>query len=192
MDGGNVAIDIARTIKKLGAAEVCLVYRRSKKEMPAERTEIEEAEKDGVKMLFQTNVIKIIENNVGADCIRPGARIAPLQIECVKTELVKKAGEEREIPIDIEGSNFYIETDYVMMAVGSKLDKNIAKKEGLELTAKGYVKINSIYMTNIKGVFAGGDFIGTKATVAWAAKTGKDAAIYMNEYVRNLKKTKLL
>ena len=69
-----------------------------------------------------------------------------------------------------------MDVDYVIMAIGAKLDKDITNIEGLELTDRGYVKVNENYQTSISGVYAGGDFIGTKGTVAWACKTGHDAA----------------
>ena len=79
--GGNVAIDVARTIKRLGAQNVTVIYRRSEKEMPAEKKEIKDAKKDGVEFLFQNNILKIIGNKKVE------------KIECIKTELVKREGE---------------------------------------------------------------------------------------------------
>ncbi len=162
--GGNVAMDCARTINRLGAQKVTVIYRRAKEQMPAELKEIEDAEKEGIEFLYQTNVKKII----GTSFVN--------KLECIKTELVKKEGETRLSPVDIEGSNFVIDMDYIVMAIGSMADENVINKLGLELTKKGYIQVDENYETSIKNVFAGGDVIGSKATVAWAARAGRNVA----------------
>ena len=165
--GGNVAIDTARTIKRLGAKETYIIYRRAEEQMPAEKEEIEEAKEEKIEFLFQNNIVKIIpkdnEKRVG-------------KIECIKTELVQKEEGKRPSPIDIEGSNYLLDMDYVIMAIGSKTEENILKEQGIELNEKGYIKVNENYKTNIENVYAGGDVIGTKATVAWAARIGRNVA----------------
>lgn len=171
--GGNVAMDCARTIKKMGAENVVVIYRRSQKQMPAERKEIEDAKLEGVEFLFQNNVTKIL----GQDKVE--------KIECIKTELVKKEGETREVPIDIEGSNYIIDMDYVVMAIGSAPEEEILNKLDLERTKKGYIKVDEEYKTSITKVFAGGDIIGQKATVAFAAKAGRDAAFEIAKFLNN-------
>lgn len=161
--GGNVAMDCARTVKKLGAKEVKVIYRRAKEQMPAEEKEIECAEHEGIEFLFQNNIVKIIgEKQVE-------------KIELIKTKLLAKDGETRLIPVNIEGSNYCIETDYVIMALGSNTDEMV-KNLGLELDKWGSIKINSNYQTSDKKVFAGGDVAGVKSTVAWAAFSGREAA----------------
>lgn len=165
--GGNVAMDASRTVKKLGAKEVYVVYRRAEKQMPAERKEIEDAKKEGIQFLFQTNVVKVINKNIEES--QP-------QIECVKTELIKKEGETREYPVNIEGSNFLMDVDYVIMAVGSSPNKKIIDKLGLEISKWGYIKVNENYETSDEKVVAVGDLIGTKQTVAWAARSGFECA----------------
>lgn len=169
--GGNVAMDTARTIKRKGAEEVTVIYRRAEKQMPAERKEIEDAKREGVKFLFQTNIVKVLGDKKVE------------KIECIKTELIKKEGETREVPVDIIGSNFEITMDYVVMAVGSKVEEELAKSLGLELTPKGNIKIDENYMTSKNKVFAGGDLSGTKATVAWASRSGRDASIKIMEFL---------
>ena len=170
-------MDCARTIKKLGAQNVTIIYRRAKEQMPAELKEIEEAEKEGIEFLYQTNVVKIIGNEEGKQVGK---------IECIKTELIKKEGESRLSPVDIKGSNFVIGMDYVVMAIGSTVDEKIVNNLNLELTKKGYIQVDEKYETSIKNVFAGGDVVGTKATVAWAAKTGRDVAmIIKNRYIED-------
>lgn len=158
--GGNVAMDTSRTIKQLGAKEVKVVYRRAEKQMPAERKEIEEAKKEGIEFLFQTNMIKVLEN----------------KIECVKTELIKKEGETREYPVNIDNSNFFIDVDYVVLAVGSTPDKNVVNNLNLETNKWGYIKVDENYKTSDEKIYAVGDLIGTKQTVAWAVRSGFECA----------------
>lgn len=170
--GGNVAMDTSRTIKRLGAEEVTVIYRRAEKQMPAETKEIEDAKAEGVKFLFQTNLVSII----GEEKVE--------RIECIKTELVKKEGEAREVPVDIIGSNYEIPMDYVVMAVGSKTEEAIVKSLELELTSRGNIKIDENYMTSRNKVFAGGDLSGTKQTVAWASRSGREAANAIMKYLQ--------
>ena len=160
--GGNVAMDSARTIKKLGASEVYVIYRRAEEQMPAEKKEIADAKKEGIEFLFQTNIVKIL----GKEKVE--------KLECIKTELVKKEGEHRLSPVNIEGSNFILDMDYVVMATGSKPENNIIEK--FERNEYGYIKIDENMQTSINKVFAGGDIVGQKATVAWASRSGRDAA----------------
>lgn len=160
--GGNVAMDSARTIKKLGASEVYVIYRRAEEQMPAEKKEIADAKKEEIEFLFQTNIVKIL----GTEKVE--------KLECIKTELVKKEGENRLSPVNIEGSNFSLDMDYVVMATGSKPENNIIEK--FEKNEYGYIKIDENMQTSISKVFAGGDIVGQKATVAWAARSGRDAA----------------
>lgn len=160
--GGNVAMDSARTIKKLGASEVYVIYRRAEEQMPAEKKEIADAKKEEIEFLFQTNIVKIL----GTEKVE--------KLECIKTELVKKEGENRLSPVNIEGSNFSLDIDYVVMATGSKPENNIIEK--FEKNEYGYIKIDENMQTSINKVFAGGDIVGQKATVAWAARSGRDAA----------------
>ena len=158
--GGNVAMDTSRTIKRLGAREVIVAYRRSEKQMPAERKEIEEAKKEEIEFLFQTNMIKVLDK----------------KIECVRTELIKREGETREYPVDIQDSNFFIDVDFVVLAVGSSTDKKVIDKLGLETNKWGYIKVNEEYKTSDKKIYAIGDLVGTKQTVAWAARSGFECA----------------
>lgn len=162
--GGNVAMDCARIIQRQNPSKVYVIYRRSEKQMPAETKEIEAAKKEGVEFLFQNNIVKIL----GKDKVK--------QIECIKTELIKIDGEEREVPVNIENSNYLIDVDYVVMAIGSKPQKDLLSKLNLKLNKYGYIKVNETYQTSDKKIYAGGDLIGQKATVAWAAMAGREAA----------------
>lgn len=161
--GGNVAMDCARTIKKLGAQEVKVIYRRAEEQMPAENKEIQEAKEEGIEFLFQNNIVKIL----GKDKVE--------QVELIKTELVQKDGESRKVPVNIPNSNYTIDIDYIIMALGSK-PENFVNDLGLEINKWGYINIDEKNRTSNPKIFAGGDIAGAKGTVAWAARSGRDAA----------------
>lgn len=169
--GGNVAMDASRTVKRLGAEKVTVIYRRSEKEMPAEQLEIKEAKEDNVDFLFQTNILKILGDK------------KVTKIECIKTDLIQKPGETRKVPVNVPNSNFILEVDYVVMALGSTVDNNLIRMLDLELTDRGTIKIDNNYKTSRNKVFAGGDLAGSKGTVAWAARAGRDAAEAIKEFL---------
>ncbi len=160
--GGNVAMDSARTIKRLGAKQVYVIYRRAEEQMPAERKEIESAKEEGIEFLFQNNIVKVLGNTHVE------------KIECIRTQLVKKEGEDRLSPVNIEGSNYIMDMDYVVMATGSKPEEKVI--ENFEKNKWGYIAVNEKMQTSIKNVYAGGDIAGEKQTVAWAARSGRNAA----------------
>lgn len=171
--GGNVAMDVARTIQRKGAKKVIVIYRRTKNEMPAEDTEEEAARVDGVKFLYLTNILEVKGKNKVES------------IEVVKTKLVKKEGESRLSPVNIEGSNYKIECDYVIMAVGSHTEEFV---ENLNLNInpnRRTILINKEGQTSDKKVFSGGDVAGTKGTVAWASRAGRNAAYGIIKYLNN-------
>ena len=170
--GGNVAMDCARTIKRLGAQEVKVIYRRAEEQMPAEMKEIEEAKHEGIEFLFQNNIVKIL----GKDKVE--------QVELIKTELVQKEGETRKVPVNIPNSNYIIDIDYIVMALGSEPD-SFVKNLDLELNKWGYINIDEKNRTSNPKIFAGGDIAGAKGTVAWAARSGRDAANAIIEYLKN-------
>ena len=172
--GGNVAIDCARTIKRLGAQAVKVIYRRSEEQMLAEVKEIQEAKNEGIEFEFQNNVVAIL----GQDKVE--------QIELIRTELVQKDGENRKVPVNVPNSNYIIDMDYVIMAIGSK-PENFVQNLGLDIDNWGYIKINDKNMTSNPKIFAGGDIAGTKSTVAWAARSGRDAANSIMEYLEHKK-----
>ena len=168
--GGNVAMDTARTVARLGAKKVFVIYRRAEEQMPAERKEIEDAKKEGIEFLFQNNITKIM----GSGKVE--------EIECIKTKLIQKEGETRLSPVNIEGSNYRMRMDYVVMAVGSKPEeKDIAV---FEKNKWGYVNTDEEKKTSIKNVYAIGDIAGNKATVAWAARSGRDVALEIIEKLK--------
>ena len=170
--GGNVAMDCARTINKMGAKEVKVIYRRAREQMPAEDKEVEDAINEGVEFLFQNNVVKII----GDQKVE--------KVELIKTELVQKEGEIRLVPVNIENSNYIEDIDYVVMALGSK-PEGFVSNLGLELNKWGNILINENYQTSNSKVFSGGDLAGIKGTVAWAAQSGREAANKIVEFLQD-------
>ena len=161
--GGNVAMDCARTIKRLGAKEVKVVYRRARKQMPAEDKEVKEAMEEGVEFLFQNNIVKIM----GSGKVE--------KLELIKTQLVQKEGDTRLSPVNIEGSNYIIDADYVVMALGANPEPFV-KNLNLDLNKWGNIEVDENYETSRPKVYAGGDLAGVRGTVAWAAFSGREAA----------------
>lgn len=168
--GGNVAMDCARTIKRLGAENVKIIYRRAEEQMPAETKEIQEAKEEGIEFLFQNNIVKIIGKNKVE------------KLELIKTELVQKEGETRKVPINIKNSNYVIDIDYVVMALGS-MPESFTMDLGVTLNKYGYIYIDENYQTSNKKIFAGGDIAGCKSTVAWAARSGREAANKITQFL---------
>ena len=137
--GGNVAMDCSRTIKRLGAKEVNVIYRRAEKQMPAEEKEIADAKKEGINFLFQNNIVKIL----GKDKVE--------EVELIKTQLIKKEGEAREVPVNIEGSNYKIDIDCIVMALGSQVSDEILTL-GLTLNKWGNIMVDENYQTEDKQI----------------------------------------
>ena len=164
--GGNVAMDVARSVKRLGAKKVIVVYRRDRTQMPAEQKEIDDAIKDGVEFLFKHNITKII----GKEIVE--------KVELIRTKLIQNEGEKRLSPVNIENSNYEINADYVIKAIGSKTEDYV-KKLGLELNEKGLIKTSNIGLTSNPKIYAIGDLAGHIKTVAWACKSGKDVTNYI-------------
>ena len=177
--GGNVAMDCARTIKRLGAKEVKVIYRRAREQMPAEDKEVEESINEGIEFLYQNNIVKIL----GKDKVR--------KVELIKTELVKKDGDTRLVPVNIENSNYIIDIDYVVMALGSEVEPFV-KTLGLDTNKWGNIMVNEDYQTSNPKIYAGGDLAGMKGTVAWAAYSGREAAKKIIENEKMNSKEKIL
>lgn len=170
--GGNVAMDTSRTVKRLGAHHVYVIYRRAEEQMPAEKKEIKEAKEEGIEFMFLNNIVKIL----GKEKVE--------KIECIKTELVYEEG-KRPYPVNIENSNYTLDIDYVIMAIGSQLEEEAVRN--LEKNEWNKLKIDKNYRTNIKGVYAGGDVAGVKSTVAWASFSGREAAKIIYEDLSEVK-----
>ena len=173
---GNVAMDAARCAKRMGA-DVHIVYRRSRAEMPARAEEIEHAEEEGIQFHLLNNPVRILgdENN----CVN--------RIECIKMELGEPDASGRRRPIPIEGSEYIIEADAVIMALGTRLNNLIKDTTpSLELNDRGGVFTDEDGRTSREGVFAGGDAVTGAATVISAMGAGKKAAAAMDEYLKGL------
>ena len=172
--GGNVAMDSARTALRLGAEKVYLVYRRSEKEMPARVEEIHHAKEEGIEFLIVQSPKRIIgdENfNVKA-------------IECLKYELGEPDDSGRRRPVPIEGSEFQIELDTVIMAIGNGSNPLIQQTTpGLEFNKWGNIVVDENCKTSMEGVYAGGDIVSGAATIILAMGQGRTAAAGINEYL---------
>jgi glutamate synthase (NADPH/NADH) small chain len=174
--GGNVAFDSARCALRLGAKEVFIVYRRTEKEMPARIEEIENAREEGVKFHLLTLPLKI-----NAD-----AQGYVKDMECIKMRLGEKDESGRRRPVPIEGSEFTLPVDTVIVAVGQRPNPLLTKASpGLKTGRKGTIEVDKeTQATNLRGVYAGGDIATGAATVISAMGAGKQAARAIDEYCR--------
>lgn len=170
--GGNVAMDAARSLKRAGANKVTIIYRRSEEELPAELKEIAEVRNDNIEIQFLTNILEI----EGEEKLE--------KIKCIKTELVEQENSTRKVPVNIEGSEFYLECDNLVIAIGSEPEKEIINNLNIEKDSKNYLITNNYNQTSNKKIFAGGDIAGTKKTVAFAARSGRDAATNIIKYLK--------
>ncbi len=175
--GGNVAMDSARTALRLGGKEVVVVYRRSRDEMPARKEEIRHAEEEGIQFQFLTNPVEILGDEKG--WVRG--------MKCIRMELGEPDESGRRRPVPLEGSEFEIGTDVVVVAVGTSAHPLVLQTtKGLKLNKWGYVDADmSTGRTSREGVFAGGDIVTGSATVILAMGAGKRAALSIDEYLRS-------
>ncbi len=165
--GGNVAMDSARVAKRLGAEKVIVVYRRTEKEMPARIEEVHHAMEEDIEFHFLTNPVEILGDENG--WIK--------KIKCIKMELGEPDESGRRRPVPIKGSEFTIDVNTLIMAIGQKPNPLISKSlPELEITKWGTIVANEDMMTSIKGVFAGGDIVTGAATVIAAMEMGRKAA----------------
>lgn len=172
--GGNTAMDVARTALRLGVAEVNVVYRRSKVEMPANAEEIEQAEEEGVRFQFLTAPVKA------------GARDGKVAfMECIKMALGEPDSSGRRRPEPISGSEFTMEVDNIIAAIGQALDNpNLDQDSQIELTKRNYISVNEETMAaSVAGVFSGGDCTSGPATAVEAIGAGRRAAQSINKYL---------
>ena len=174
--GGNVAMDAARCAKRLGVEEVTIVYRRSMEELPARKEEVEHAMEEGIVFNLLTNPIQVLGDENGW----------VTGMECVKMELGEPDESGRRRPVEIIGSNFVLDVDCMIMAIGTSPNPLIrSTTEGLETNRKGCLIADEKGMTTRPGVFAGGDAVTGAATVILAMGAGKTAAAAMDEYIKN-------
>ena len=169
--GGNVSMDVARVAKRNGAKKVILTCRSKESEMTADIKEIEDTKNDDVEIRCQTNIVRITGDNHVE------------KVELVNTEkIVDENGVSKYQ--NIEGSNYAVSCDYVIIAIGSH-SINYVKKLGLDLNNRDKLLINKFGQTSDESIFSGGDVSITKGTVAWAARAGRNAAYGIIDYLNN-------
>jgi glutamate synthase (NADPH/NADH) small chain len=174
--GGNVAMDAARSALRLGADEVSIVYRRGEDELPARKEEIENAKEEGVVFRLLTNPVRILE----------GENMTVKGVECIKMELGEPDESGRRRPVPVEGSEFVIDADIVIIAIGTSPNPMILSgSEGLEVGSRGTIVVDDSGKTSLENVCAGGDAVTGAATVISAMGAGKLAAKTINEYLKN-------
>ena len=181
--GGNVAMDAARCAKRLGA-DVHIVYRRSMEELPARHEEVEHAEEEGIIFDTLTNPVEILSYH-NPDDKRDPKNGSVRGIRCIRMELGEPDEKGRRRPIEIPGSEFDMEMDCVIMALGTNpnpLIKNTTK--GLEVNKHGGIIVDENALTSREGVYAGGDAVTGAATVILAMGAGKQAAAAIDEYLQ--------
>jgi glutamate synthase (NADPH/NADH) small chain len=174
--GGNVAMDAARTALRLGA-ETSIVYRRTEKELPARVEEVHHAKEEGIKFELLTNPIEVLGDENGW----------VTGVKCIRMELGEPDESGRRSPVPVEGSEFVIETDSVIMSLGTSPNPLIAQTtSGLETNRRGCLVADESGATTRKGVFAGGDAVTGAATVILAMGAGRKAASAINDYIKTL------
>ena len=173
--GGNVAMDAARSAMRLGAEHVYIIYRRSEAELPARAEEVHHAKEEGIEFLLLNNPTKILGDENGN--VRA--------IECIKMELGEPDASGRRRPVAIEGSNYEVPVDTVIMSIGTSPNPLIrSTTEGLEANKWGCLVADDKAATTKEGVYAGGDAVTGAATVILAMGAGKTAAESMHEYLQ--------
>ncbi len=177
MGGGNTAVDAARASLRLGAS-VTMVYRRSREEMPAFRGEVEDAMDEGVSITFMTSPVGL-ENRESA-----------LRIRCLKNRLGSADKSGRPIPVPVEGSDFYVDADTVVLAIGEIPDLSFLPQE--VSVSQQLVRVGELGSTSVQGVFACGDLIDQPRSVAHAIGSGKKAAVAIDCYLRGKSREGLL
>ncbi|MCX8118918.1 MAG: NAD(P)-binding protein [Desulfobacterota bacterium] len=174
--GGNVAVDAARSALRLGAEEVTILYRRSREEMPAYEEDVREAGEEGVRFQFLAAPVEIAR--------REGKAVS---LRCVRMELGEPDASGRRRPIPIPGSEFTIEVDTVIPAIGQRPDLSFLKGAELETTPQGTIKVDPItFETSRRGVFAGGDAVSGPSIAIDAVAAGKEAALSIDRFLRGL------
>jgi len=170
--GGNTAMDVCRSAVRLGAKEVKVLYRRTEKEMPANREEVVEAQEEGVNFEFLVSPVKVS---------RKGNK---LHIECVRMQLGEPDDSGRRRPEPIKGSEFTIESDTLIMAVGQQVDGEVAQGTSLKIGRRGTIVVNPINLaTTEEGIFAGGDCRTGPDDAIHAIAAGKEAAYFIHHYL---------
>jgi len=175
--GGNVAIDCVRSSFRLGKPDVNLVYRRTKKEMPADPVEVHDAEEEGVKFHYLCNPVRIVE--------KEGKVVG---VECIRMELGEPDESGRRRPVPIKGSEFFIETDILIPAIGQAIDLSfLEEKDGIKTTRRSTIAVQEgTFLTSRPGVFSAGDCVTGPDVLVRAAGTGKRAAEKIDLFLRGM------
>ena len=183
--GGNVAMDAARTALRLGAEKVYIVYRRSMEELPARKEEVEHAIEEGIDFQLLNNPVEILGYNNPEDPRDPKNGFVT-GMKCIKMELGEPDEKGRRRPVAIEGSEFVLDVDTVIISIGTSPNPLIKDTtEGLEVNRWGGIIVNEDALTSREGVYAGGDAVTGAATVISAMGAGKTAAKAIDEYLSN-------
>ena len=183
--GGNVAMDAARTALRLGAEKVYIIYRRSMEELPARREEVEHAQEEGIDFRLLCNPTEILDYN-NPDDPRDAKNGFVTGIRCVRMALGEPDASGRRRPVAIEGSDFLLDVDTVVMAIGTSPNPLIkSTTEGLEVNRHGGIIVNEDGLTSRDNVYAGGDAVTGAATVISAMGAGKTAARAILEALKN-------
>jgi len=174
--GGNTALDSARVALRLGAKKVIIVYRRTEAEMPARREEYHHAIEEGIEFQFLSNPVRFLgDNNNSLE-----------KIEVLKMKLGKPDASGRPRPMPIDKSEYLIDCDTVIIAIGNNANPVLTKSiPELKINKLGYIEADDGGKTNLEGIFAGGDIVTGSATVISAMGAGRQAAKAMNEYLRS-------
>ena len=181
--GGNVAMDAARTARRLGADKVYVVYRRSMEELPARKEEVEHAMEEGIDFRLLNNPVEILGYN-NPDNPRDEKNGFVTGMKCIKMELGEPDARGRRRPIPIEGSEFTLDVDTVVVSIGTSPNPLIkSTTKGLEVNERGGIIINEDGLTTRDCVYAGGDAVTGAATVISAMGAGKHAAKAIDEYL---------
>jgi heterodisulfide reductase subunit A len=179
--GGNVAIDAARSVLRLGAESVTIVYRRSRAEMPASVWEVEDAEREGIQFHFLASPVRVL-GRAGQPGQAASSRVVGL--ECLRMELGQPDSSGRRRPIPIEGSEFVLDVDMVIPAIGQIPDLGLMESGELQVTRWGTLVADpETQATGIPGVFAAGDAVSGPATAIEAIAAGKRAARSIHQYL---------
>jgi glutamate synthase (NADPH/NADH) small chain len=172
--GGNVAMDSARTAMRLGAEHVYIVYRRGEAELPARKEEVAHAKAEGIEFKLLNNPTKILGNKEGW----------VTGLECIKMELGAPDASGRRSPVEIKDSNFVLDVDMVVMAIGQGANPLLKQTTpDLAVNKRGNITVDEAEATSIPGIFAGGDIVTGAATVISAMGAGKKAAASIDAYL---------
>lgn len=174
--GGNVAMDAARCAKRLGAENVYIVYRRGESELPARAEEIEHAKEEGIEFRLLSNPTSIEGDENGHAA----------KVVCQKMELGEPDASGRRRPVPIEGADFVLDADCVIIAIGTSPNPLIkSTTDGLEVSKRGGIVTDEDGLTSREGVYAGGDAVTGSATVILAMGAGKKAAAAIDKYIKS-------